>query len=220
MARPRAIWLVAVALGLASFTVSVVLPLLHRPDFYQPVSAADPLVVADAQQVEHLVASEMTRIRPVDQPAWRIDLTQDQINRWLAVRLPQWLANQQIDAAVLEQIGQPMIAFTSRGIEAAAQAEWAGVACVMRLIYQPEVDADGVVTLKLSGVRIGAMPVGRGVVESMLADDVARGMSGMVGELPLRLPLGDGRAVEVIGMQVRGERVTLVCRTVSTAATN
>ncbi len=211
----RRITTVIILLVLALLTAALVgwWALGQRPAYYEPVVVDDPAVRAQAERVEQVVSSEATRVRPAADPMWQVTLTQDQINHWLAVRMPQWLANQQIDTSFLAAVRNPMVGLVDGRIELAAETRAPGMGdVVVRLVYEPQFDeAAQVVRLRLAGIRTGSLPLPTDAVLDKLVTDAR--VRQQIESLALNIPLGDGRTVTIAGMQFQGDAVTLVGRT-------
>lgn len=210
--------LVAMCLiGFGLFTAS--------PGYWEtPIDGSDPEVVERAQQFEQEFAAETTAVRE-DREPWQITLTQDEVNEWVAARLPQWLENRGVDATVVQHAERAMIAIKADRVELATAVKFGSLEPIVRLIYEPRLNEAGRVQLTLDSIRAGFMPLpGDALIDQVLEQvgpldeerqrrvDHARDT---LNNLDLVLNLGDGRVVSVVGIELTEGEVTLVCITAS-----
>src|ERR1041385_5952442 len=90
------------------------------PAYWQQIDRDDPRVVQRGAAVENFISTQATSARP-DMERWSIELTQEQVNAWLATRLPMWLANQGVDERVIEFFPNLLVHVADKKVEFAAQ---------------------------------------------------------------------------------------------------
>jgi hypothetical protein len=182
--------------------------------FSRPAYFHKTAVTADMKQqaaeLEARVTTELTADRPYDQP-WHLKLTQEQINGWIAARLPDWLANRGAEPHSIGLVRGAMVEIEPDHVEAARELTVEGVTQVVRVAYKA-VQEPGVawMKMKLDGVYGGKLPIPLDrVIEAVRqhyrpADDTAGKLFdealSHVKSIPLDLPLGDGRDVRVVAV--------------------
>lgn len=173
-----------------------------------------------AERVEAAVASQTTAVRPA-QELWALELTQEQINAWLAARLPLWLANQGVDRQVVEAVRRAMVQIGSRQVELAAELRFQGSAQIVRLVYRPMIVENQPVRLQLHAAYLGRLRVPM----HLLVERVAGGMAGAeahevaeviatLRSIEVQSPVDDHRWVAAMGVELSDGRAVLTCRTV------
>lgn len=107
---------IAVAAGftlvaIATAAVLIALALTQEsPRWWVSIDAHDPAAVELARLVENGVTTALTKVRPdpappapgeaaLPAPSWKVFITTDQANAWLAARLRQWLADKSADGS-------------------------------------------------------------------------------------------------------------------------
>jgi len=203
--RLRTISIIIGALFAGSLVVAWAL--LHAaPSFYAPANAADPQVASSGASVESTVARELSRVRPAASDAgtqyrsepWTITLTHDEINAWLASRLPQWLASR--DARLPEGLSNPCVEITPQGVTlGAAYASPAGEI----ILWQPvRLDGDRV---SLGTPHAGLAPLPASITKAIdsLPELLAR----------RTVRVEDGRTVRIDRVICGKGEVTLTCVT-------
>jgi uncharacterized protein YpmS len=189
------------------------------PAYWRPVDVADPQVTARAEEVESRIATQTTSVRPADE-SWTLELTEEQVNAWLATRLRQWLANQGVDQEARDLVPHAMMNFADQRIELAAELKLKGISQVVRLRYRPQAVTDEPSRLKLESVYAGRMRIPLEMIVEQVrariggadAEDAAEVIAALR-SIELVLPLDDGRTVTVTDVQVSPGRAVLTCRT-------
>lgn len=176
---------VIVALAFVCIAVFVLYRLSRMPPgWYDP--PADTQQTRDfADRVEYRLVEEAQKIRPPDEQ-WTVRIRDEQINAWLAARLPQWVAREQ-DAQWPEFLGTPQVRLTESGIDVAVDIRSIGSEgdvssrrfVVVRIV--PAVNEDG---LTLRADRIGA---GR----LLLPGEPAAHISAVIDRLPSERVFGE-----------------------------
>lgn len=213
----RGLWI-----ALAAFLFLVSLPLVAwlllrtPPSYWKPPDPASPQVVRSAQEVEGFVTSQTTAVRP-QSDTWAIELKEEQVNAWLAARLPQWLENQQVDAPIKEMFPRVMVRFAPGGVELAAQVLSEGRPQVVSVAFEPLTPGEGKpVKIKLAAVYVGRLRLPAEQVLNLVASSLGEkgDALGPIREgIELRLPLADNREVHVVGVEMHKGRLVLVCVT-------
>jgi hypothetical protein len=191
-----------------------------EPCFWQTVDSKDPEVQREAEQVERSVSSKLTRVRP-DEKTWKLRLSEAQINRWLATRLPKWLENRGVKSEVLEKIHHPIFEAKDGLLRLAAEVSVSALFGVVQVGFEPRgLDNDRPVRLKLTEARIGRLPISVDLLTKALSNGFGvskkrgRRYRRMLDSIEMKLPLGDGRRVDVVGLEPREDGLVLNCRTV------
>lgn len=156
-----------------------------------------------------------------------MELSQEELNEWLAARLPQWMRNRGVDETAVRHAQRAMVAIKPDQVELATAVKLGRLEPVVRLVYEPDVNEAGRVQLSLARIYAGLMPLpGDSLIDEVLDQygplneerqrrlDHARQV---LRELDLVVPLGDGRMVSVVGMELSEGKVSLVCITAPTA---
>ena len=126
------------------------------PSWWSPAEAADPNVQALAEQVEYRLIEEAHKARPQDTP-WRLRLTEEQLNAWLAARLRQWIAHEH-DLDWPEGLGTPQVRFEPAGVVIGAALSGNGRPKYLAARIVPAFDERGV-TLGVVRLWHGRLPV-------------------------------------------------------------
>lgn len=186
------------------------------PEHWAPMTPDAPMAQR-ADALERRVTSSVTLVREGD-PTWQIEVTAQQMNEWLAARLPRWLANQGAGG----DVGGAMVLLRDGELELAIEAISNGTPWLIRLVCEPlppedvSVD-DAPARLRIKQILIGKLPVSFETVVSMAGgsldaqgrealDDLAKG-------LPMVMDLGDGRIVTVLDAKIDPQRTVFTCRT-------
>lgn len=170
-----------------------------------------------ADALERRVTTNVTLVREGD-PTWQLEVTADQMNEWLAARLPRWLANQGAGG----DVGGAMVLLKDGELELAIEAMSGETPWLVRLVCDvlPPDDRsteDAPANFRIKEILIGKLPVSFETVVSMAGgsldaqgrqalDDLAKG-------LPMVMDLGDGRIVTVLEAKIDPQRARLTCRT-------
>jgi hypothetical protein len=208
-----------------------------KPDYWQPPDPKRPEVREAAERFEAAMTAQVPKatVPPTaapgqppltpgtppaaDRPEWTVEVTQEQLNSWLAVRVAEWGVKRRIDARVLDRLAHSVVNVDLEGVEVAVPVEKAGVASIVRLRYRPVPGGDKRVRLVLQGAQAGMVPVPINTVLDNIAAYVPRGqrdeienLRGKVQSLDLLIPLEDGRKVGVVDLALLPGKFVLTCR--------
>jgi hypothetical protein len=145
------------------------------PAWWSPIETDVETTAALAERVEYRLAEEAHKVRPEPKPWW-IEIREDQINAWLASRLPEWIAHEQ-GLQWPAEIGQPQVHLESgavtMGVDIATDAGTRYVAA--RVV--PRI-ADGELALALDGISVGRVWIPGSSVEAIVESMRAAGVRG------------------------------------------
>lgn len=200
---------VSCALGVVTLSCLGVLAALalarSTPSWWGRVARDDPATITLAEQVENGLVNHAYRRR--DEP-WTIEITAEQANAWLNVRLPKWSANQ--GHAWPGEIGEMQVAFTPGRIMLGARVLAGGRWHVISTDVTPRLEHGGLyLDARRVGVgRLGAPPaVALRVAAPLLPTPDLRDRLRRTaeGDVPLARPavvsLEDGRRVRVVAIE-------------------
>lgn len=164
---------------------------------------ADPTSADQARNLEQGLAAAISRIREPG-ARWAIRIHANDVNAWLAVRLPQWRSH------------DPSFAWPLEGVAAEVRCD----AGCMTLLLQtggrifscdvvPSVQ-HGAVQLQPAGGAIGRLPVPSG---GAIAWRFLEGETAVHRRLPALHRLADGRSVEICAVDVVDGAVEIECIT-------
>ncbi len=178
-----------------------------------------------ADRVEYRLAEEAHMVRPADD-SWRLRITDEQVNAWLAVRLPAWIAHAQ-NVEWPPQLGTPQVHFAEGAIHVGLDYDDDGRRRYLVATLQPRV-LDGQLALVLQGVAFGRLTIPgasvrtlietyRDVVPERFLEDpsVKRIIDLLVDEQRIDpvVSLSDGRRVRLVEIRAGEGDVVLRCRT-------
>jgi hypothetical protein len=224
--------LVLVPFGVLWYGVSA------KPVYWRPIDGTQANVREAAERFEQAASSQLSQLSSQrdqqdsdqraqgdqrdqrgGQPVWTMEVTQEQLNNWLAARLPGWGANRRIDPRLLDRISHSMVSIDLDGVEVAVPLERVGVTSIIRLRYKPVVADDKHVRLVLQDAHAGLVPLPiRTVLEGIIAymPQGRKGeldtLRGQVQSLDLLVPLQDGRTVSLAGMELLPGKLVLTCQ--------
>lgn len=125
------------------------------PGWYRPPNASDPQVAAFSEEVEFKLVQHVQEIRPAEE-AWALRIREEQVNAWLAARLPQWLAN---DPTLVwpEELRTPQVRITSGGISLAVPVVRGDTTRFVTATFEPQVQQDERMLVNLDSVSLGQL---------------------------------------------------------------
>ena len=217
----RAILIIMCVLALVVVAVGLWVVRLARavPEFYHPVAASNESTAA-AESVEHVLAREISRVRPAaagssrnnyESERWEVSLTEDDLNAWLSLRLPEWLSSR--GTSLPAGFTDPVLECVDGGLILAATWD-SPIGKVV--ISQPIRIVDGH-ELAMDAPAVGELPAPAVFQEAIAAvlQHVKSGLTMQAGRVKLeRIGLEDGREVRVEAIRADAGGVVLVCRTV------
>ena len=177
--------------------------------WFDPVGRDDPARVQLGEQVEFRLLEELQKIRP-DGEFWRLRITDEAINAWLATRLRSWMNHQ--DAPWPQGLSVPQIHFSRSGIDLGISIEGVAGGFPLILGFRPTL-TEGRFRLQPGWVRIGQLPIpfARSALDSRIEELIPR-LEGPVSTLISTLldeaameavvPLVDGRSVAISGFRL------------------
>lgn len=200
-----------------------------------------------AEHLERRLTEEVSRVRP-DETPWAVRLGDAQLNAWLALRLPQWVAHmgEPLPAETQVRFLPDVIEIAVRPM-ASAGTSLAVPGGIGVLRIRPELQG-GAVSLRVVSAGVGGLALPGGATDLVLdvAESALRafaaaspsdgesnpGTTAPVGEPPApsvaeilrgrpvaaRWPLGDGREVELLDLEVVSGEIIVQCVTRRTAS--
>lgn len=141
---------VLIAAGLGFFTYQV----QQVPQFYQQAIVAPAEVQHQAaEQFEHQAIELQNQIRL--QETWRVELSADEINGWLATVLPQKFPD-----ALPREVSEPRIAVEPNRVQMAARYYTSGITTVVSIELSAFLtDQPNVVAIRIHKVAAGNVPL-------------------------------------------------------------
>jgi hypothetical protein len=224
--RRRATWLIVItAAGAAAGVLwwRSTLP----PAWWSPPNRADPRVAEVGERVEQSLISHAHEIRPADEP-WSIRIHEDQVNAWLATRLPKWAAHRgHGDRDNLPGLVQ--LHFEPGRARIGAELPSSAGAGVLDVAISPTM-ADGRLRLSVNRVALGRVAVSGDPLAALVnhlkqsrlmesldlgGEDVERITRAVLqGEsIDPAFELQDGRIVRLLDLMVREGELVVQCRT-------
>ncbi len=204
-------------LVLTGLTVLLVLA-TRKPADFDPPRSGDPVVVDRANLFEQSFASEVTLVRENPVP-WAVRLREEDVNAWLWVRLPAWVAHFEGSNAF--------------GADSMLQVRFLSdrvLLCTDRitLVFTPRIDDQGLRLSAASGAALGRLPLPATLLDAVAGSiDLESLLGSMAGDrdgslidrqggawrLPNRITLVDGRVVELLEVRLEEGEVVLVLQT-------
>lgn len=215
-------WRRIIAVGVVVFLLGVsLLALFARsqaakpPEWWAPPVAA-PRTQAAAEHLEHLVVNQTHEVRDLE-GAWTLALSEEEVNAWLATRLPEWLAAQDRKPAIGPTRSQVM--FRDDRLYAAAEIQSGGFdGKVVTVGVEPAILETGELALTVHSASMGRLGVPAGWALQALAASAPPGVrvdlehGRVIIDTPT-LRLADGRHVTIAGVKVEEGMLTVRART-------
>lgn len=154
--------------------------------FYQQALEQDPV---EQQTKSQELESRFTTLHSdlQSQGEWRTAIAADEINAWLATKLPESFPNM-----LPEQVREPRIAISAEEVKLAALSDVSGVETVLSVAFEPFVTDDGDLAIELRQVLAGALPMPSQNIVQRLAIATKRM------NLPIHWTQNQGNAVMVL----------------------
>ncbi|MFO0784622.1 MAG: hypothetical protein U0636_13185 [Phycisphaerales bacterium] len=171
-----------------------------QPGWFHSQPAAGDAQLETARALEQFVASELTHVRGKGAQAWRMRVRAEDVNAWLAARLPQWLEHDR-SLPWPQDVGTPQARVDGQAFELAAP--WKGWVVSSRWSIQPAGAGAVAATLEPDGGAVGCLPIPLGTqVGAWFVPELGKA-------LLLKAALGDGRTVRVTGAEFEDSAVVL-----------
>ena len=211
------------------------------PAWWRTVLREDPATVRLAEKTENAfinIAHDFDRFPLAESPdgVWRSDaftleVTAAEVNAWMNVRLPKWLANQKDEFHWPPELSDVQVEFHDDRITLGARVRAGERHQVLTATLRPRLEADGRLFLPAQSVNLGRLSIPaswvldpiRDSAESYIPEQVRRlpetdllfGAFGGEGPLLERavVRLGDGRRVRVLKVQPRDGKLQILCQT-------
>ncbi|MHC4990443.1 MAG: hypothetical protein ACYTGC_05630 [Planctomycetota bacterium] len=197
------------------------------PSWWAPLDPQDQQTARLAERVEYRLAEEAHKVRADPKPWW-LEIKQEQINAWLAARLPEWVAHAH-GIQWPAEVGLPQVDVGQDTVRLGLDIETdVGTRYVVAHL-RPSI-ADGELSLALNGISFGRLWIpGSSVATAMerLADTEAGrflddpGVKALIGllegdqRLDPTLTLSDGRRVQVLDLRCNRGALLLKAETVA-----
>jgi hypothetical protein len=194
------------------------------PAWYSPPDPGAQPVATLAETVEYRMTEEFQKIR--DEDAWTLRIHEEQVNAWLAARMPEWIAHEP-DLEWPREFGIPQIRVDGRGIDLAIPVGAGGRSAVLIARLDPEI-VGGQMHLNLERAGIGRLSLPGEPAQTLMSaiEQVAPGgalddeavqsllslLSGEQGISSL-VDLSDGRRVELLDLTLADGMIELTSRT-------
>jgi hypothetical protein len=215
------------ALVTAIVVMTVVIGSVSRtvPEWYQPPSPQNAEVSRLAERVEYRLVEETRKIREPED-LWTLRVREEQINAWLATRLPEWIAHEQ-GVQWPPQLGTPQVRVDRGHVALALPVGDDAYRRVVVARLGAEV-RDGGLWLSLERVQVGRLAIPGDPLDTLLAmarrtplQDQIDGtawkpvLDVLSGREPLEpmLELGDNRRVELMDVRCRRGAIEFTSRT-------
>lgn len=212
MRRRTRILLIAIVLlvvaGLVLWRVT-----MSPPSWYRPPDVRDAAVAELAEKVEFRLVEEAQKVRPKAEQ-WSLRVRENQINSWLAVRLPKWIAHHG-DSDWASRAGTPQIRLEPGTISVAVPMLEGALSRTVVVSVQPHMN-DGALQARLSRVALGGMSLpgeplanllrmaGPLIPKSVDSQKVTEILHLLDGQHPIDpvFKLSDGRRVRVLQLRI------------------
>ncbi|MEE2906586.1 MAG: hypothetical protein VX527_02030 [Planctomycetota bacterium] len=192
------------------------------PGWFHPAGEDEAASAMLGEQVEFRLVEELQKIRPSDQ-VWRLRITDEAINAWLATRLGPWLTHQP-SVQWPDRLSWPQVRFNRRGIDVGIRVgNLLGADRVVVLRFHPVI-RDGNIDLRPGGVALGQLPIpfGRSALGGIIRQQLPS-LEGAAGELVTAalgettmealIPLVDARRVQLDALGLERGAIVLEART-------
>jgi uncharacterized protein YpmS len=211
------------------------------PTWWRTVLREDPATVSLAQETETWainLAHDSEKLPLTENPdgvwrseVWRLELTSAEVNAWLNVRLPKWLANQKDQFRWPAEVSDVQVEFHDDRITLGARVRAGQRHQVLTATLMPRLETDGRLYLPAQSVNIGRLSIPanwvlepvranaesyipsqlRRLPETELFFDAFGGAEPLLQKAMVRL--GDGRRIRVLKVEPRNGRIQVFCQT-------
>lgn len=175
--------------------------------YYTNALAQDPAILeAHSRQLESRITALHSDTQTEGQ--WRTVVAADEINGWLALKLPESFPD-----LLPSAIRNPRTAITPNAVIVAAQSDVAGVETVVSVVVDPYVTEEGDLAIEINQVLAGALPVpNKEVIERLT-------VATRQAQLPIRWTQNAGRSVMIVARSLweNGDRQQRVLEAIELA---
>lgn len=190
------------------------------PDYWQPIDRTRPDVRQTAERFEQTLRAYVRPAPPAKpSPEWTADVPQDQLNRWLAVRVTEWGVNRGVHPRVLDLMSRSMVNVDLDATEVAMPFRWMGISGVIRLRYKPSMADDKRVRLVVQDAHAGLVPLPvsmtiDGILTRLNVGDGAEieRLRRQARSIDIVVPLRDGRKASVVDLTPLPGKFVMTCR--------
>ncbi len=168
MSSPWKLSLAGAVVALVGVALGFYMSLRYVPSFYREALQADPQ--QQTQASEQMVAQAMqlsNRLRY--DPRWEAQFTQEQINGWLAVDLPQNHPD-----LLPPEVKDPRVWITPEGVYLACRYQTKALNTVVHVLVDAYVTEDHQLALHLRHVKAGAVPLPMNEVVETVGQQASR----------------------------------------------
>lgn len=204
------------------------------PAWWSPLNPVDVQAQAMAESVEYGLVEQAQKVRPEAEAPWAVRVKQEQINAWLASRLPQWLAHER-DLVWPEQVSSPQVRIEPEGMTIGVGIEregWRGEKRFVSARFLPRVE-EGKLMVTLGGVSVGRVTLPGAPATALLKqleaaapnatwnrEAVSRVVAMLTGGegIEAMFRLEDGRLVELTDVELEEGAIVMHCVTMQKSA--
>lgn len=210
-----------IAIPVVIFSCWVYVRLTSEPTWWKPVDPTSISTDATAESLENYVISQIHKIRPNDNTTWKIELDENEVNCWLASRLPKWAINR-IPGSVLAngQLKQIHVRFLPQSINLGLRYDRKGDKLtdsgqVIAISLVPSMDSEsGKLSITIKEVFLGRLPIPVDVGIKQLAklsgDNSEDFVNFILGKaIEPSISLSDDRQVRITNFYLVSERITI-----------
>jgi hypothetical protein len=209
------------------------------PQWWRTVLREDPSTVALAERVEKSIINSAHTQWPAEgsqaggyrSKPWTVEVNAAEVNAWLNVRLPMWMANQKARFKWPRNMSDVQVDFSPGRVTIGARVRAGDASRVLTATLAPELDGMGRLYARARWVNVGRLSIPAGWVlgtaqgsargyippELMRLPETAHLFEAFEGAGPLLnravIKLGDQRRVRILRVQAREGKLLVTCRT-------
>jgi hypothetical protein len=209
------------------------------PQWWRTVLREDPGTIALAERVEKSIINTAHTQWPAEgsqaagyrSKPWTVEVNAAEVNAWLNVRLPIWLANQKARFKWPRNMSDVQVDFSPGRVTIGARVRSGEGSHVLTATLAPELDEMGRLFTRARWVNVGRLSIpadwvlgtAQGSARSYIPPDLMRLpetahlFEAFEGAGPLLnravIKLGDNRRVRILRVQAREGRLLVTCRT-------
>lgn len=171
-----------------------------------------PQRAEQAEQVQQHVFNTLSSLSELPDGTVTLHVPINQANAWLDLKLPGWLANQNVQMP--QGIRSPMVAIDGSNLVFAFEMEAQGASQIVSIAMEPRVPAPGQIALELKSVKGGRLNLPAGFVTGKLREAAGANRA----ELERLASMLDGQPIDATGQIAPNRTCTLVGLTVGPEA--